>query len=43
LISVEARLRTALIRAIEAASLDELRQISVPASLLTLQQHAHGK
>jgi hypothetical protein len=42
-ISIEARLRTALIRAIEAATPDELRQISIPASLLTIQQHAHGK
>lgn len=42
-VSAEAKLRAALIRAIESASIDELRQISVPASLLISQPNAHGK
>jgi len=42
-ISIEARLRAALIRAIATATPDELRQISIPASLLIIQPHAHGK
>jgi hypothetical protein len=41
--SREAALRNTLIKAIRSASLEELRQISVPASLLNFYLHADGR
>lgn len=39
----EASLRSALIKAIQAATLEELRQIAIPASLLITHLHADGR
>ena len=39
----ETSLRNALIKAIQAATLEELRQISVPATLLTVHLNADGR